>query len=107
MGFLTPEYSAGIKETDRPWAEVRGLGRSFALNRFEKLDAYMTGEELIHFFIKAVANGGGVTINVGPTADGQIPLLQQDRLIQLGNWIENTLLTTWIKTFIPDLETKL
>ncbi len=88
MGFLTPEYSAGIKATDRPWAEVRGLGRSFGLNRFEKLDAYMTGEELIHFFIKAVANGGGVTINVGPTADGQIPLLQQDRLIQLGNWIK-------------------
>ena len=103
MGFLTPEYSAGIKETDRPWAEVRGLGRSFALNRFEKLDAYMTGEELIHFFIKAVANGGGVTINVGPTADGQIPLLQQDRLIQLGNWIEINEeaiygSTTWKKT---------
>ncbi len=103
MGFLTPEYSAGIKETDRPWAEVRGLGRSFALNRFEKLDAYMTGEELIHFFIKAVANGGGVTINVGPTADGQIPLLQQDRLVQLGNWIginEEAIYgsTTWIKT---------
>ncbi|WP_208505747.1 alpha-L-fucosidase [Roseivirga sp. E12] len=88
MGFLTPEYSAGIKATDRPWAEVRGLGRSFGLNRFEKLDAYMTSEELIHFFIKAVANGGGVTINVGPTADGQIPLLQQDRLVQLGNWIQ-------------------
>jgi alpha-L-fucosidase len=23
VGFLTPEYSAGIKVTDRPWAEVR------------------------------------------------------------------------------------
>ena len=87
IGFLTPEYSSGIKETNRPWAEVRGLGRSFALNRFEKLDAYMTGEELIHFFVKAVSNGGGIIINVGPKADGQIPLLQQDRLIQLGKWL--------------------
>ena len=88
IGFLTPEYSAGIKNTGRPWAECRGLGRSFGLNRNEKLDAYMTPEELIHFFVKAVANGGGITLNVGPKADGQIPLLQQERLLQLGSWID-------------------
>jgi len=88
IGFLTPEYSSGIKKSDRPWAEVRGLGRSFGLNRNEKLGAYMTEEDLIQFFVKAVSNGGGITINVGPKADGQIPLLQQDRLIQLGNWLK-------------------
>jgi len=88
IGFLTPEYSAGIVETERPWAEVRGLGRSFGLNRNEELDAYMTGEELVHFFAKAVANGGGIIINVGPGADGKIPLLQQERLLQLGRWLE-------------------
>ncbi len=88
MGFITPEYSAGIVETERPWAEVRGLGRSFGLNRNEKLEAYMTSEELVHFFIMAVANGGGIIINVGPGADGQIPLLQQERLMELGKWLE-------------------
>lgn len=88
IGFLTPEYSAGLEVKERPWAEVRGLGRSFALNRNESLDAYMTPEELVHFFAKAVAHGGGVIINVGPKADGQIPLLQQERLIQLGEWLE-------------------
>ena len=88
IGFLTPEYSAGINITDRPWAECRGLGRSFGLNRNEKLDAYMSPEELIHFFVKAVSNGGGITLNVGPKADGQIPLLQQERLVQLGNWLK-------------------
>lgn len=88
VGFLTPEYSTGIKETKRPWAEARGLGRSFALNRNEKIDAYMTPAELIHFFVNAVAHGGGITINVGPKADGQIPLLQQERLMQLGQWMK-------------------
>lgn len=48
----------------------------------------MSPKELIHFFIKAVANGGGITLNVGPKADGQIPLLQQERLLQLGEWLE-------------------
>lgn len=88
IGFLTPEYSAGLVETARPWAEVRGLGRSFALNRNEKLGAYLTAEELIHFFVGTVAAGGGMILNVGPTADGQIPLLQQERLIQLGRWLD-------------------
>jgi alpha-L-fucosidase/transposase-like protein len=87
-GFLTPEYSAGIKVTNRPWAEVRGIGRSFGLNRNEDLEAYGTPEELIHRFVQTVANGGGMILNVGPKADGQIPLIQQERLLQLGNWLK-------------------
>lgn len=88
IGFKTPEYSAGLALTDRPWAEVRGLGRSFGLNRNETLDAYLTPEELVHSFARAVAAGGGMILNVGPGADGQIPLLQQERLLQLGEWLE-------------------
>ncbi len=86
-GFRTPEYSAGIRVTDRPWAECRGVGRSFGLNRNEPLENYVTTDELIQHFAKLVACGGGLTLNVGPAADGQIPLLQQERLIELGNWI--------------------
>jgi alpha-L-fucosidase len=87
IGFITPEYSSGGLETDRPWSEVRGLGRSFGLNRYEKLDAYKTPRELIHLFVRTVAWGGGLTINVGPYADGKIPLLQQERIEKLGEWI--------------------
>lgn len=87
-GFITPEYSAGITEINRPWAEVRGLGRSFGLNRNEPLSNYLTEADLIHHFAVLVANGGGLTINVGPAADGQIPLLQQERLLQLGEWLK-------------------
>ena len=87
-GFRTPEYSAGITLTDRPWAECRGLGRSFALNRREPLNNYLTSDELIRHFVKLVAAGGGMTLNVGPAADGQIPLLQQERLRDLGNWLK-------------------
>jgi alpha-L-fucosidase len=87
IGFRTPEYSAGAPPGDRPWAECRGLGRSFGLNRNEQLDAYLTPQELVHFFARAVSHGGGMLLNVGPGADGQIPLLQQERLRQLGSWI--------------------
>ncbi len=86
-GFRTPEYSAGITLTDRPWAECRGLGRSFGLNRNELLENYMTSDELIRHFCVLVAAGGGMTLNVGPAADGKIPLLQQERLLDLGKWL--------------------
>jgi len=88
VGFLTPEYSAGIKVTDRPWAEVRGIGRSFGLNRNEDLAAYGTSKDLITRFVQTVANGGGMILNVGPKADGQIPMIQQERLTQLGDWLK-------------------
>ena len=87
-GFLTPEYSAGIAKTEVPWAECRGLGRSFGLNRNEDLDNYMTDKELIQHFVELVAHGGGLTLNVGPYADGTIPLIQQERLRSLGKWLE-------------------
>ncbi|MCQ2280732.1 MAG: alpha-L-fucosidase, partial [Bacteroidales bacterium] len=87
-GYRTPEYSAGITLTDRPWAECRGLGRSFGLNRNEPLSNYLSSDELIRPFCKPVAAGGGLTLNVGPAADGQIPLLQQERLLDLGKWLE-------------------
>ena len=86
-GFLTPEYSAGIASTEVPWAECRGLGRSFGLNRNEDLDNYMTDKELIQHFVELVAHGGGLTLNVGPNADGTIPLIQQERLYGLGDWL--------------------
>ena len=87
-GFLTPEYSAGIANTEVPWAECRGFGRSFGLNRNEDLDNYLTDQELIQHFVELVAHGGGLTLNVGPNAAGTIPLIQQERLKALGKWLE-------------------
>lgn len=87
-GYKTPEYSGGIMDTVSPWAECRGLGRSFGINHNEPLSNYLSSEELIQHFVKLVAAGGGLTLNVGPEADGRIPLLQQERLLSLGRWLE-------------------
>ncbi|MDO5759717.1 MAG: alpha-L-fucosidase, partial [Bacteroidota bacterium] len=87
-GFKTPEYSSGIKERNRPWSECRSLARSFALNRISSLEDYFSPKDLVHHFVQLVSLGGGLMLNVGPSADGQIPLLQQERLIQLGSWLK-------------------
>ncbi len=86
-GFLTPEYSAGINVKDRPWSECRSLARSFGLNRISPIEDYLTAEDLVQHFVQLVSMGGGLMLNVGPAADGRIPLLQQERLLQLGEWL--------------------
>ena len=87
-GFITPGYSSGIRPTERPWAECRGLGRSFGFIRNEKLENIMTSRQLVQHFCELVANGGGLTLNVGPNADGSIPFIQLDRLHELGRWMK-------------------
>ena len=87
-GFKTPEYSAGIVETKVPWAECRGIGRSFGYNRNEDIANFLTDRQLIQHFVELVADGGGLTLNVGPMADGTIPYIQQERLHALGQWLK-------------------
>lgn len=48
----------------------------------------MSSSELIHLLVKSVAHGGGLLINIGPGADGQIPLLQLERLLDMGKWLK-------------------
>jgi alpha-L-fucosidase len=92
-GYYTTEYGKvdvhGTKLTEeKPWEECRGIGSSFGYNRNESLDDYQSSKELIHMLIKLVSNGGNLLLNIGPTADGRIPVIMQQRLIDIGNWLE-------------------
>lgn len=88
--FAVGEYGhfwAGLKP-NKPWEEGRGIGRSWGYNRAEGLDDYRSSEELVHFLIDVVSKGGNFVLDVGPTADGQIPVIMQQRLTDIGNWLE-------------------
>jgi alpha-L-fucosidase len=39
--------------------------------------------------LDTVSRGGNLLLNVGPTADGRIPVVMQDRLAYLGRWLEH------------------
>lgn len=91
--FYTTEYgnvgggSPGLRQ-DKPFEECRGIGHSFAFNRLENYDDYQTRESLIRMLIDLVSNGGNLLLNIGPDADGTIPVIMQDRLIAIGEWLE-------------------
>jgi alpha-L-fucosidase len=88
-GYYTTEYGAGLPGATHPWEENRGLGHSYGFNRNEDLTDYATGQRLLLTLIDTVSRGGNLLLNVGPTADGRIPLLMQDRLAYLGRWLEH------------------
>ncbi len=85
-------YSSEYKDTDavgrhHPWEESRGIGGSYGFNRAENLADYSSAEELIHELVEIVSNGGNLLLNVGPTADGRIPVIMQERLHEIGAWL--------------------
>ncbi len=91
--FYTTEYDLvhdghGIGDVDHPWEECRGIGTSFGYNRMETPDNYSTARELVHLLVEKVAAGGNLLLNVGPTADGRIPAIQQQRLLEMGEWLD-------------------
>jgi alpha-L-fucosidase len=93
-GFFTTEYdlvhegnAEGVK-FERPWEECRGIAGSFGYNRNEILDDYSTSEQLVHILINKVARGGNLLLNIGPTADGRIPVIMQQRLADMGAWLK-------------------
>ncbi len=91
-GYYTREYGkVDIHGTslgdNKKWEECRGMGASFGYNRNENIYDYKSSKELIHLFIQIVSKGGNLCLNVGPRADGVIPVIMQQRLIDIGNWL--------------------
>jgi alpha-L-fucosidase len=86
-GYYTTEYTAGMEGTDHPWEESRGMGYSYGYNRAEGLGDYRTGRELVLMLVDLVSRGGNLLLDIGPTADGRIPVIMQDRLVHMGDWL--------------------
>jgi len=93
-GIYTTEYGLiGEKEgidnaVPHPWEECRGIGTSFGFNRTEGLNDYATAEGLIKLLVSTVSAGGNLLLDIGPDADGTIPVIMQQRLLEMGNWLK-------------------
>ena len=92
-GYFSTEYDPNsdlINEEflKRGWEECRGVGKSFGYNRNETMDDYSTSSELIRLLVDIVSRGGNLLLNIGPKADGTIPDIMLDRLLEIGRWLE-------------------
>jgi alpha-L-fucosidase len=86
-GYWTTEYTPGMSGMDHPWEESRGMGFSYGYNRAERLQDYHTGRELVIMLVDLVSRGGNLLLDIGPNADGEIPVVMEERLTQMGNWL--------------------
>ena len=87
-GYWTTEYAAGLKDDSHAWEESRGMGFSYGWNRIENIDDYKSARELILVLIDLVSRGGNFLLDIGPTGDGRIPVIMQQRLIEIGDWLK-------------------
>jgi len=92
-GFYTSEYAGFTKPgvelgSIHKWEECQGMGKSFGYNRMETINDYKSAQTLVRLLVNTVAKGGNLLLDIGPTADGRIPVIMQERLSQMGAWLK-------------------
>jgi alpha-L-fucosidase len=86
--YYTTEYAAGMAGAAHPWEENEGLGFSYGYNRAETVDDYKSARTLIFLLVDTVSRGGNLLLDIGPRADGTIPVIMQERLLEVGSWLK-------------------
>jgi alpha-L-fucosidase len=74
-------------EGESAWENCRGIGFSFGYNQAEDERQILSGRQLACHLTDVVSRGGRLLLNVGPTAEGEIPDIQQVSLRSLGRWM--------------------
>jgi alpha-L-fucosidase len=85
--YSTSEYGSGM-DASVIWEENQGIGNSYGYNRMETIDDYKTSRHLILMLADIVSRGGNLLLDIGPTADGRIPVIMQQRLTDIGKWLQ-------------------
>jgi len=87
-GIYTPEYQPDLDFESHDWEESRGMGYSYGYNREEDAWDYNSAQSLIIALIDKVSRGGNFLLDIGPDEHGKIPPIMQERLLQIGEWLE-------------------
>jgi len=80
-------YFLGVLQPHK-WENCLTLDRdNWGFRQISTIEEYLTPDELVKILVETVACGGNYLINVGPTKEGLIVPIQQERILQLGEWL--------------------
>jgi alpha-L-fucosidase len=85
--YSTPEFSVLADISATKFETVRGMGRGFGYNRNETDADLESAAGLIGLLVDVVSKNGNLLLNVGPMADGTVPVEQVTRLRAIGAWL--------------------
>jgi alpha-L-fucosidase len=89
-GYYTCDdrYNPGKLQTHK-WENAMTIDRSsWGYRREAVLANYLNINELLYQLVSTVSCGGNLLVNVGPTHDGRIMPVFEERLTDMGKWLE-------------------
>jgi alpha-L-fucosidase len=89
-GFYTcsDRYNPGYLVKHK-WENAFTIDKSsWGFRRTANLEDYMTIEEILKQVVTTISTGGNVLINVAPTSYGKIAPIYEERLRQMGLWLQ-------------------
>ncbi len=89
--FTTPEQYKVSKWPEKngervPWETCQTFSGSWGYHRDES--SWKDTKQLLVLLIETVSKGGNLLLNVGPTARGTIDERAQEKLIEMGQWMD-------------------
>jgi alpha-L-fucosidase len=86
--FVTIEYDTYRTTIQKKWEMTRGFDpHSFGFNAQTPEGEYLTANEAIDLLSDVVSKNGNLLLNIGPAADGSIPAVMRNSLLEIGTWL--------------------
>ena len=83
--YRTPEQEIPEKPLPYVWETCMTMGDSWS---YVPNDRYKSSNRLIHLLVDIVSKGGNFLLNIGPNAEGELPVESLSRLKDIGAWMK-------------------
>jgi alpha-L-fucosidase len=84
--FSTPEQHVPPTGLDYDWEVCMTMNTSWGYKHYDH--NWKSSETLIRMLVDIASKGGNLLLNVGPTAEGEIPEPSVERLKAIGKWMD-------------------